>query len=212
VALRLSHVLVLMALVLAAGVLSVRQIEGESVVQGTLVIAAPGLTPEVAQRLQRDRGDLGWTLLPAGDGPLAPFDTELVAESVARGTVVSLFVQPPCSDPATLDLRGAWRVLIAPEAGDVLTSLADFVRAQVGTRPFLAGLLLPSSLDAPALAATLEPLLAAADTLPTFRRTSIVLLGDRPSGPGRRVVARLDRGRGALAAPVTLADLLGRSR
>jgi hypothetical protein len=212
VALRLSHVLVLMALVLAAGVLSVRRIEGESVVQGTLVIAAPGLTPAVAQRLQRERGDLGWTLLPVGDGPLAPFDTELVAESVGRGTVVSLFLQPPLAEPATRDLRGAWRVLIAPEAGDVLASLAAFVRAQVGTRPFLAGLLLPPSSDAPALAATLEPLLAAADALPTFRRTSIVLLGDRPSGPGRRVVARLDRGRGALAAPVTLADLLERGR
>ena len=209
-ALRLSHVLVLMALVLAAGVLSVQRIEGESVVQGTLVIAAPGLTTDVAQRLQRERGELGWTLLSAGDGPFAPFDEGLVEGSIERGAVAALFVQPPLDEPAPAELRDGWRVLIAPEAGDVQASLAAFVRAQVGTRPFLAGLLMPASTDAPALASTLEPLIAAADALPSFRRTSIVLLGDRPSGAGHRVVARLDRGRGALAAPVTLADLLER--
>ena len=85
VALRLSHVLVLMALVLAAGVLSVRRIEGESHVQGTLVVAAPGLTPDAAQRLQQARADLRWTLLASGDGPLAPFDDAVVARSLAEG-------------------------------------------------------------------------------------------------------------------------------
>ena len=207
VALRLSHVLVLMALVLAAGVLSVRRIEGESHVQGTLVVAAPGLTSDAAQRLQQARADLRWTLLASGDGPLAPFDDAVVARSLAEGGAVSLFVQPPRDEPVD-GLRSVWRVIVAPESGDALASLAAFVRAQVGTRPFLAALLLPPSPDAAALAASLEPLLAAADTLPTFRRTSIVLLGDRPAGDGRRVVARLDRGHGAPAAPVTLTDLL----
>src|SRR5262245_15973109 len=117
-----------MALVLAAGVLSVQRIEGDSLVQGTLVIAVPGLTPELAQRLQRERGDLSWSLLPAGDGPLAPFDEQVVAASVARGAVVALFVQPPREAAPPPELRDAWRVLVAPEAGDVLGSLAAFVR------------------------------------------------------------------------------------
>jgi len=122
-----------------------------------------------------------------------------------------LFVQPPQPARPPDEWRKTWRVLIAPEAGDVLASLAAFVRAQSGTRPFLAGLVLPPSADAAELPALLEPLLAAAETLPSFRRTSIVLLGERQSDSGVRVVVRLDRG-SDVPAPVTLIDLLGNER
>jgi hypothetical protein len=212
VALRLSHVLVLMALVLAAGVLSVQGLDEGNAVQGTLVIVVPGMTSSAARQLEQQRSDLRWTVLPAGARPLSPFDDELVAERIAQGTVASLFVQPPQPTRPSEASRKAWRVLIAPEHGDVLASLADFVRAQSGTRPFLAGLILPPSADCAALPALLEPLLAAADTLPSFRRTSVVLLGERQSDSGVRVVVRLDRGGDAPPAPVTLIDLLGAER
>jgi len=208
VALRLSHVLVLMALVLAAGVLSVQGLEHTTAVQGTLVIATPGLTASGARLLQRQRADLRWAMLSVGDGPLSPFDDAFVAGRVAHGTVASLFVQPPQPASPPDAWRQTWRVLIAPQTGDVLASLAAFVQAQSGTRPFLAGLILPPSVDASALPALLEPLLAAADTLPSFRRTSVVLLGERQSDSGVRVVVRLDRGGDAPPAPVTLIDLL----
>ncbi|HZL99226.1 MAG TPA: hypothetical protein VFD43_03150 [Planctomycetota bacterium] len=209
-ALRLSHVLVLMALVLAAGVLSVQGLEPGNAVQGTLLIVVPGLTPLVAAELQRVRGDVRWATLPAGDGVFAPFDEARVDERAAHGSVVALFVQPPRDGLSPEDRRGAWRVLVAPESGDVLPSVDAFVRAQTGTRPFLAGLVLPASPGAAALPALLEPLLRAAESLPSFRRTSIVLLGERAAGSGSRAVARVERGRGAQAGPVTLAGLLER--
>jgi hypothetical protein len=205
VALRLPHVLALMALLLAAGVLSVGTLPEGIGVQGTLAISAPGLTLELAQQLQRERADLHWALLPAGDGALAPFDEELVHELVERGTAVALFVQPPQPELPPESWRQTWRVLIAPEEGDVLASLEAFLRAQSGTRPFLAGLILPADAPLPEL---VERLTSAADGLPAFRRTSLVLLGERPSGRAGRVVLRLDRGGASHAAPATLTDLL----
>jgi len=204
VALRLPHVLVLMALLLAAGVLSVRTLPEEARVQGTLAISAPGLTLELAQRLQRERDGLRWALLPAGDGTLAPFDEERVHDLAERGTAVALFVQPPQPEPPPESWRQAWRVLLAPEEGDVLASLEAFVRAQSGARPFLAGLVLPS--DAP-LTEIVERLASAADGLPAFRRTSLVLLGERPLGQAGRVTLRLDRGGASRTSPATLNDL-----
>ena len=208
VALRLIHVLVLMALVLAAGVLSVQGLEPGNAVQGTLLVVVPGLTPVEAAALQRGRGDLRWAALPAGDGTFAPFDETQIAGRAARGAAVALFAQPPRAGALADGWRAVWRVLIAPESGDVLPSVARFVRAQDGTRPFVAALILPAPQAAAALPEVLAPLLAAADSLPSFRRTSIVLLGERDPASGGRVVARVERGRGALADPVTLADLL----
>lgn len=211
-ALRLTHVLLLMVLVLAAGVLSVQGLERDHAVQGTLVIAAPGLTALDAQALQQERSDARWALVPAGDGPLAPFDEALVADRIGRGAVTSLFIQPPQPALPPSDERAAWRVLIAPQAGDVLASAAAFVAAQSGTRPFLAGLILPPSAENAQLPELLAPLLAAAETLPSFRRTSVVLLGARNPESGTRVVVRLDRGGGARPGPVLLTDLLERDR
>ena len=204
-ALRLPHVLVLMALLLAAGVLSVGTLPEEARVQGTLALAVPGLTVELAQQLQSERADLRWAVLPTGDGVLAPFDEEHVQAHVERGAAVALFVQPPQPEPPPESWRQAWRVLLAPEQGDVLASLEAFVRAQAGARPFLAGLVLPP--DAP-LREIVERLAAAADGLPAFRRTSLVLLGERQAGRPGRVVLRLDRGAASRAAPATLTDLL----
>jgi hypothetical protein len=219
VALRLSHVLVLMALVLAAGVLSVQGLAdgvGSGVVQGTIVVSAPGLGLGQAQALARERDDVRWTVLSAGDGSLAPFDDGLVSACVSRGVVTSLFV-PPAAEPAggsANGMRDAWRVLVTPDSGDAIGSLLDFVRAQTGTRPFLAGLILPEAdaPGAPSEAELLEALCAAADSLPSFRRTTLVLLGQRQLGSGVRVAVRLDRGRTTLAAPATLVDLLERDR
>jgi hypothetical protein len=231
VALRLSHVLVLMALVLAAGVLSVQGLDegvGAHVVQGTIVVSAPGLSLSGVQALVRDRPEARWTVLAADDAPLSPFDEGLVAACISRGVVASLFVQPQppgaaaggagpardwALDPArAAALRSAWRVLIAPETGDCLPSLLDFVAAQSGTRAFLAGLILPATGDDGEVDALLDALIAAADELPSYRRTTIVLLGQRQPGSGVRVSVRVDRGRSTLAAPVTLVDLLERDR
>ena len=194
-----------MALLLAAGVLSVRSLPDEARVQGTLVLAVPGLTVELAQRLQCERADLRWAVLPVGDGTLAPFDEELVQDLAERGAAVALFVQPPQAEPPPESWRQSWRVLLAPEQGDVVASLEAFVRAQSGARPFLAGLVLPP--EAP-LREIVERLASAADGLPAFRRTSLVLLGERQAGRPGRVVLRLDRGGSARARPATLTDLL----
>ena len=215
VALRLPHVLALMALLLAAGVLSVRTLPDGSFVQGTVVIAVAGLTAAEAQQLQRERGDLRWAVVPAADGPLAPFDEDLVQERLEGGAVAALFVQPPQPAPLPASWREAWRVVVAPDSGDAVGSLERFARAQSGTRPFLAGLILPPRSDASEAASPLsgvfkllDRLVAATEGLPAYRRTSIVLLGDRRPGTSGRVVARLDRGSVQHAAPATLTDLL----
>jgi len=208
-ALRLTHVVALMALVLAAGVLGVQGIEPASAVQGTVVLVVPGMTVDVVDRLQREHDDLCWTVLPAGDGALSPFDEAIVSGQVAHGSAAALFIQPPGTEDLPLEAwRSAWRVVVAPEDGEVLPSLERFVKAQDGTRPFIAGLVLPPSQRSATPSALLEPLLVAADSLPSFRRTTFVLLGAREFPFGARVVARLDRGHGALAAPVSLTDLL----
>src|SRR5262245_25392839 len=100
--LRLPHVLVLMALILAAGVLSVRQLEsdtGAGTVPGVIVLEAPWLgaraMAELAEvfdgaRMQRALGEAGVPVAPgtapptariqwvaAGEGPLQPFGIEL---------------------------------------------------------------------------------------------------------------------------------------
>jgi hypothetical protein len=196
-ALRLPHVLVLMALVLAAGVLSVQQLEehvGRSAAPGLVVLDAGAMGVDTAQALVRrwpgmQFEELEWV---AADGaPLAPFDPVAVGRLRERGWASAL-VTPGGSEDAAL--RRGWGVLVTSvPAAEAPASLSGFVAAQDGVRPFVAGLLVP---DAPVgeLLAALTPLVAAADGLPSFRRTTIVVLGQRELQSGRRLALRLERG------------------
>jgi len=222
VKLRLSHVLVLMALVLGAGVLSVGHLEsdvGASTVPGVVVLEVPGLDVAVADALQArlPGGTREW--VRAGEGPLQPFGAELAGRRAGEGAATLLISAPALPDPAAA--RSGWRVVIdtpaqpeeAPAAQRAVHVAADFVGQQAGVRAFLVALdpgpLAPDT--SAAIAELLAPLLAAADALPRIRRTAVVLLGARDGAGQRRLVLRWDRGRWGQRARPALHDLLEES-
>ncbi|MGQ0552529.1 MAG: hypothetical protein ACT4PU_04855 [Planctomycetota bacterium] len=158
--------------------------------------------------------------------PFAPFLQAAVGQRAAHGEATVLLqtsradLQPPPepSVPGPRDAAAAesWLVRIEGDTDLLLRSAADFLREQTGTRPFVLGLDLRAapgvalgqgatapvrSLRADDVGPQLNEALA---DLPSFRRTSIVMLGPADE-TGRRTVLRVDRGRPA--APL-LTDLL----
>jgi hypothetical protein len=218
--LRLTHVLVLMTLVLAAGVLSVRGLEayvGATSVPGIVVVDVPGLQPGTLVDVGRGRGGPAWFAVEASGEPCAPFDSAFARRAAAGGTATLLLASTPLADRESL--RDAWGVVIAPDSGrgsdaadlaDAETAaarLAAFVSTQHGTRPFLAGLAVDAR-GPDRIGDLVDTLIEAAAALPPYRRTSIVLLGERLSDPSRRVALRFDIGRWKGHARPALADLL----
>jgi len=244
-ALRLPHVLALMALILAAGVLSIGHLEadtGAGTVPGLVVIDAPWLDARSVAELGTDplsddqarglaaagmppaaishiagelaRARIQW--VAAGEGRLQPFATDFAEQRAAQGAATLLVDAAGDDDPA---LRRGWRVIIAapeePPAPDAASRaaqvVADYVSRQSGVRAFLIALdpRLPEDADAAArLPALLEPLLAAAESLPRTRRTSVVLLGELEPEGRRRVALRFDIGSWSHHVHPGLADLL----
>lgn len=210
---RLAHVLIAMTLILLAGLLGVRSLEdraGATTVAGCIVVDAPTLDGEALAALagRWAGGQLGRVAAPAG--ALQPFSPEVVGrwtEAGARSVLLSLV---PLADPGAA--RRAWRVLIeglpfgeGPPAG--ARRLSSFIAEQHGTRPFLVGFAL-GELPAGEVPALVEPLLDTAAALPSFRRTSLLVLGGSVPGSAERMVLRIDRGRWHDLARPALADLL----
>jgi hypothetical protein len=217
--LRLPHVLILMTLILAAGVLSVRHLEadvGASSVPGLVAIEAPALDATTATALLARLPGASIQWVAADEGPLQPFDSRLAARRAGEGAA-TMFISAEAR-PAD-GARGAWRVLIEdppfpaarPASQRSVLVAADYVRQQTGLRAFLLAVD-PGPLRTPTLAdelpELLAPLLAAADALPRSRRTSIVVLGARELAGDRRLALRLDRGAWGSRARAGLADLL----
>jgi hypothetical protein len=205
-ALRLPHVLVFMALILAAGVVSVQQLAADAgaTVPGLVLVQASQLDASglaaLAARLTGARDER----VPAGAEPFAPFDLERLARRAKEGAATALVSAPRLEEAP---LRRGWRVVVvAPERplDDVAT---DFLRGQSGLRSFVLGLDPGPDVAAADLAALLAPLLDAAQTLPGTRRTSLVILGGRDP-LGQRLVLRLDLGPWGQRARPQLADLL----
>jgi hypothetical protein len=138
-ALRLPHVLALMALILAAGVLSIGHLEadtGAGTVPGLVVIDAPWLDARAVAELSieplgddQTRGLTAAGLPPAaishivgelarariqwvaaGEGRLQPFATDFAERRAAQGAATLLVDAAGDDDPA---LRRGWRVIIA---------------------------------------------------------------------------------------------------
>lgn len=226
---RLPSILFLMALVLGAGVLGVLQLEsrvGATTVPGVIVLDVPGLDPTTAQDLTRRyeapraaarRGSrpiggarMEWVAVDAE--VLSPFGLAATRARAERGEATVLF--DPVGQDET-DWHAGWSVVLGSDtrtgaAGGVARAaeqVAEFVREQTGTRPFRVGLVLG---DTPAadIDDLLAPIVAAADALPSFRRTSILVLGKRMPMSPRRLCVRIDRGRWDGRARPALGDLL----
>jgi hypothetical protein len=215
--LRLPHVLALMALILAAGVLSVQQLEahvGKTAVPGLLLVEAPGMGFDEAGALARRWPGATLEWVAAEEGPLAPFDSGPVTRMRTRGWASVLVAPraaatPPGEADAEAALRRKWGALVTElPADDAPARLAEFVATHTGARPFIAGFVRrdPSVAE---LLGTLAPLVAAAEALPSFRRTSIVVLGLHEPESRRRLALRIDRGPPSKASSRALLDLLG---
>ncbi|MHC4844540.1 MAG: hypothetical protein ACYTCU_00110 [Planctomycetota bacterium] len=216
---KLPMILFLMALVLGAGVLSVQQLEsrvGATTVPGVIVLDLPSLAMTDAQDLARAHQGSTMAWITAGEQPLSPFDLAPTRRRTERGEATVVF------DPAgagadgegTSAWRQGWSVVLTefPERDPVgraeraVARAADFVAAQDGTRPFRLGLALGAEPRIP-IDDLLVQIEKAADGLPSFRRTAIVVLGERLDAT-RRLFVRIDRGRWDHRALPLLADLL----
>jgi hypothetical protein len=213
---RLWHVFALMGLILVAGVLSVQQLEahvGRTTVPGLLIIDAPRMDAAMADAAARrwPGAQLQWA--PAGSAPLSPCDPAIVRKLRARGHSSALLA-PRAADATDADdavLHEAWGVLVSGASPDQAASqLAACVQDCDGVRPFVFGLRLPAP-TTPELIADVGRLLSAAETLPSFRRTTVLVLGAREPSTHRRLIVRIDRGEVGHRPPPALAALLAGS-
>ncbi len=226
---RLPQILAVLALVLLAGVLSVQHVErtmGGATVPGLVLVDASWLGAGDVAALRRRWPDLtsewleaaGPGLTPAG--ALAPFDAALLDALASRGDrTILLSLDPglgraaaeaartPVGDPRWHAVLDTFPDVASRSTLSVLTdSLADFLRRQSGTRAFVAAVLLGDEQSRNPVQ-TFEPVVAALHTLPSFRRSSLVILGRR-RGDGQRLALRIDRGPWKERARPGLADLL----
>lgn len=207
---RLTSVLTLLALVLGAGFAATVYFEGRhgggAIVPSVIVVDAPRIDAEAADTLER-RFD-GILRVPGGGPPalFGPFDDEVVGRLAERGHQAVGFALDPAAAGAMRD--GAWasvassfpRVASRSLSREAVGRLTDFVRTRDTTRPFVAGIALGEHGQGN-LGQLLEPVVAALDGLPWFRRSSLVIVG-AVGADDRRLVLRLDRGR----EPARLAD------
>jgi hypothetical protein len=207
--LRLPHVLALMVLILAAGVVSVRELQsrrGPPSVPGLVVVDAPWLDGAALQPLLGSWPEARSTWARADDEPVSPFGTGWVVGRTVRGARAVLVAPreseelgpPPAAFATVLDGGG-------DGLGGALT-LANHLTDHAGSLPFVAVLPLPAS-ERPRLDQIVRTLQLAMAQLPSFRRTSLVVLGVREPDGGRRLALRFDTGRWPGARPGLL-DLL----
>jgi hypothetical protein len=213
VKLRLTHVVVLMLLVLAAGVLSARHLAADAgaTVPGLVVVDA-GQLPEggdLSRQAVRFPGSR-LQLVGAGLTALAPLDESYAQRRAKEGAATALVSAAPLDEDVA---HRAWQVAIGqpPRPAEVSPAervaevAADYLAAQTGVRAFVLALQPGPETDLAALVARLE---AAASALPRTRRTSLVILGARDQATGQRLTLRLDRGPWGQRARPALADLL----
>src|SRR5262245_34816746 len=99
---RLPHVLALMVLVLAAGVVSVRELQsrrGPPTVPGLVVVDAPWLDGDTLQPLLRNWPQARPTWVRADAEPISPFGTEYVVGRTVRGARAVLVAPQDGDDP-----------------------------------------------------------------------------------------------------------------
>src|SRR5437763_168479 len=114
--LRLPHILVLMALILAAGVVSVQQLQarrGGATVQGLIVLDAPWLDAAAAEPLLVEWSDAHLFRTAADAQPFSPFDGDFARKRMLRGAQTVLVAPPAGTAPVPRDTAG-----VVLDAGD----------------------------------------------------------------------------------------------
>ena len=219
----MPHVLVLCALILASGVVSVGLWHGE--VSGALhaalvLVDDPSLTATEAEALAARFSGRVESVVTSGR-ILDPFDVRYISTRRDRDEWTILYALEPGTP------RGGWGVVLdrtrdpVPLLRDtslvdhVMDEVRDSVRSQRALSAFVIGLTLGKArqLDGGRrrdIIRLLEPLVDDLEGLPPFRRASLVVLG--PPEPARvgwtRRCVRVDTGPWRDVARPALADLL----
>ncbi len=216
---KLPTVLLLVAGVLAAGFAATLYLEerdgGGAIVPSVVVVDAP-LVDDEGVRALRERFDrLRRVSTPVGsDGLFGPFDDGVVSALSQRGHRIVGFALDP-RHGATLR-NGAWdavvdeypRISSRPASREAVVQAASFISSQNTTRPFVVGLALADHGQGN-LGQLLEPVVAALDGLPWYRRSSLVIVAGARATDGVRPILRLDCGRDpARVPPDGISDLL----
>lgn len=210
---RLPSIFLLLALVLLAGVVSVRVLEsrmGGATVPGLVLVEVPGLSHDDLEQLRSRHAGAVLEAIVAPAAPLAPFDVARLTRLRDRGDRTALYTLASGEDGVQApDLWTKRRTTFpAPELESLVGEAAAFLAAQASTRAFCLALVLPAA-GAGDGAALLQSLVTAAAELPSFRRSSIVLLGSpRADALGQRWSLRLDLGRWPRGPEPSLRDLL----
>lgn len=209
--LRLPHVLFLMALVLLSGVVSARLWEarvGGAIVPGVVLVDEPTLGESDVGRLLRRWPDAVVERVPVGAAVLAPFGPAERELRARRGDTTALFTVDPSIPQRGWDFVHDRAMLGGDSPERAMSAAADFLGTLRSVRPFVVAVALGPA-GVPDVGAAIEPLVAAADALPGFRRTSVVVLGAlRAHEQGwTRTVVRIDRGRWGGQRRAALADL-----
>lgn len=210
---RLPHVLSGMGLVLLAGLAAVAVLEersGGAVVPGLVLIDQATLNELQMAELARGLEGARVEWVAAGNEPLAPFDEARLRAHRKQGYHTALIV-PDSSPPP----EGAWDLRTRPEdyrprvsrdlvdlAGD---DLGLQVRSHFGTRPFVLTLV-AEPIEVARLAKLVKVISLDLGGLPSYRRSSVVLLGERRGQ--RRLTLRVDVGHWGTRALDALEDLL----
>jgi len=207
---RLPSILVAMALLLLSGVVSVRVLEtrmGGATVPGLIVIDAPGLAQLDLTAIQGEHRSAVLESVAGGPAPLAPFGSALMTRLRERGDRTALYTLVDSHLGALVE--GPWTRRVTPSSAPAaVTESAALITELRSTRAFCVALALPEAgeLDAAWMA---RVLVDAAETLPSFRRSSVVILGGRRrDAPGQRWSLRVDLGRWVGQAEPLLEDLL----
>jgi len=217
---RLPSIIIGMALILLAGVVSVTVLEsrlGGFSAPGIVVVEAPGLDAAQLDALAARWPGATRERVIAADGPLEPFGLPVIAELSARGDITALFTLDPTfageQTRTTQEGRTAWKVVVEPgpelmpdhEAAWVTEAAATFTRAQVTVRVFAVGVVFPPG-EPERPEGLIASLVTSLDVLPRYRRSALVVLGKREGG--MRPILRLDRGDWTGRVRPQLADLL----
>src|SRR5262245_3327265 len=178
---RLPQVLALMGLILAAGVVSVRELQsrrGPPSVPGLVVVDAPWLDGAALDPLLKSWPQARPTWVRADAEPISPFGAEYVVGRTVRGARAVLVAPRDGDDPGP---PAASFATVLDGSGDGLggaLTLANHLTDNAGGLPFVAVLPLPAA-ERPRLDQILRTLQLAMTQLPSFRRTSLVVLGLR---------------------------------
>jgi len=210
---RLPAILAVMIVVLVAGVVSVRVLEsrmGGATVPGIVVLDAPVLSHQALVAIQDRHPGSALESVSMGSEPLGPFDAELVDTLRGRGDETALFSLFRREDGVFRPTLWTTRRSVFPDPAfdEALREALGLLVKQRRTRAFFVALALPADVDTDGIAPT-RKLVAVARDLPSFRRSSVVLLGAaNPGAPGQRWTLRIDLGTWPRDPEPQLADLL----